>query len=260
MVDIQDKVVEVDVTVHEARIEHGVGRLFLSAPPEIRAARAGQYVMIRSLRAGGPLLGRPLTILHSGGHLELMYNIVGEGTRHLSTTLPGEVVQLVGPLGRPFALPDTEVTIIGDAGHVGTTLSLARERGEAKRPTRVIFTGTPDAAGVYPAAIHFLVGEFEATGATVDLVDERTIAEAVETARPALIAAGASDGIMAKVQAVADRLAIPGFVALQAPMACGVGVCQACVRHFRDGAMRIICETPIVDLAAPVFAEGGRHG
>ncbi|WP_108663361.1 hypothetical protein [Acuticoccus kandeliae] len=258
-----DKVVEIDVTVHDARVEHGVGRLFVAAPPEIRAARAGQFVLVRSLRAGAPLLGRPLTILHDGANLELMFNIVGTGTRFLAAAMPGEVVQIVGPLGKPFDLPGTLVTIIGDASHVGTTLSLARERGAAGLPTDVLFVTGAEENGAPSATTNFLAGEFAATGAAVTIVAEPDLEDAIESARPAMIAAGAGDHLMAGVQAVAGRLGIPGVVALQAPMACGVGVCLVCVRPFRDGPMRIICETPIVDLAEPVFpvATGGAaHG
>jgi dihydroorotate dehydrogenase electron transfer subunit len=242
-------VADVVASVEEAGVTDGVGRLVLQCPDEVRGARAGQFVLVRSLAPGAPLLPRPLSVLFSGDRLELLFNVVGAGTRALAALRPGDPVGLVGPLGHPFAAPDEPILIVGDGSHVGTMLGLARERGTAATVIHVA-TGHP----ADPA----LVALFEATGATVEATDRAGLAAALARTAPAFVAAGAADDVLATVQRWAATRGIPGEAALQAPMACGLGACHVCVRPFAAG-LRLVCEGPVFPLAEARFAEAA-HG
>lgn len=238
-------VADVVLAALEVGVADGVGRLVLPCPAEVTGAKAGQFVLVRSLAPRAPLLPRPLSILFHRGRLELLFNIVGAGTTALAALRPGDPVHLVGPLGSPFAAPEGPILIVGDGSHVGTMLGLARERGRAASVLYVKAGHPSDAA---------LIAAFEATGVAVAASDGAGLAAALADAVPAFIAAGASDEVMREVQAFAAARGIPGEVALQATMACGLGVCHVCVRPFADG-LRLVCEGPVFPLADARFGE-----
>jgi dihydroorotate dehydrogenase electron transfer subunit len=84
----------------------------------------GQFVLLHLSRQGGILLGRPFSIYGFSNHpngaaLEILYRIVGRGTRAMSLLRKGNSVKLLGPLGRGFDLPTRESRIMLVAGGVG---------------------------------------------------------------------------------------------------------------------------------------------
>lgn len=71
------------------------------------------------------LLRRPFSIcaLHTGSSqstiLELIYAAIGPATLRLTTCQPGDILQVIGPLGRGFWMPEGKTTALMIAGGVG---------------------------------------------------------------------------------------------------------------------------------------------
>ena len=244
---IADPVADADVAVRQREVVAGICHLRLDAPPGFLAARAGQFALVRSLRPEAPLLPRPLSIVSLDDGLELVFNIVGPGTKAIASVAEGEAVQIVGPLGRPIASPGGELTILTDASHVGTMLALARQRAAESLPTEVVYVASEERE----ATDDHLAGVFMASGLPVRRIAPRSLDDALRDVRH--LAAGASDGVMRRVQALASERGIEGVATLHAVMACGVGACHSCARRCRDGSLRLVCEGPHFDLAAPSF-------
>ena len=77
----------------------------VKAPKIVKRARAGQFVHIR---CGFELpMRRPLSIMrveeHSGC-MDLLYKVVGTGTRILASRHKNEILDIMGPIGEPFRL------------------------------------------------------------------------------------------------------------------------------------------------------------
>src|SRR3989442_15338342 len=83
--------------------------LTLECPAIAREARAGQFVMLQTRQGFDPLLRRPMSICRvlpgRRGRIQILYKIVGEGTRYLSQQPVGALVPILGPLGNGFQLP-----------------------------------------------------------------------------------------------------------------------------------------------------------
>lgn len=235
------------VRVAAATCDGDLARLVADCPQQIRGARAGQFVLARNPSPGAPPLGRPLSVLFDGDRLELLFNVVGEGTHALADLRPGDDLHLVGPLGAPFDPLAAPLAIVADRGHAGTMLGLARERADA---TAVLVVADP--ARLSPAETA-LRAAFEAAGAT-RLASFGTLGDMLHEIRPAAVAVGAADKVVAAVQDFAAANGVPGCAALQAPMACGLGVCLVCVRRTAAGDLVPVCLGPTFDLA--VFADG----
>ena len=84
------------------------GRQFIlrvRAPKCARAALPGSFAHVTCDPAVP--MRRPLSIMRAdpeAGWIEFLYKIVGEGLGHLSSRRPGDVVSVLGPIGKPFVL------------------------------------------------------------------------------------------------------------------------------------------------------------
>ena len=75
-------------------------------PKNIEEIKPGQFFNVRVKDACQPFLRRPF-----GAHnirkdnIEILYKVVGNGTRILSGRVKGELLDVIGPLGNGFSLP-----------------------------------------------------------------------------------------------------------------------------------------------------------
>ena len=115
-----------DTTVLYNRLEApGYYRMGLSCTAGFDTAKPGQFVMVRVGIEARPLLRRPFSLLgliHERGRvagIEILYKVVGEGTKRLSRYRQGETLSLLGPLGNAFLVPDTCRRLVLVAGGGG---------------------------------------------------------------------------------------------------------------------------------------------
>ncbi|HRP94559.1 MAG TPA: dihydroorotate dehydrogenase electron transfer subunit, partial [Ignavibacteriaceae bacterium] len=89
--------------------------------PEIaEKVKPGQFLNIRVTETTFPLLRRPFSVCDvEGENIFLMFNILGEGTKILALKHPGEMVDILGPLGNGFNLDGEYETAIIVAGGLG---------------------------------------------------------------------------------------------------------------------------------------------
>ncbi|NCB31593.1 MAG: single-stranded-DNA-specific exonuclease RecJ, partial [Clostridia bacterium] len=82
-------------------------RLVLDAPAIAADALPGQFCMLEVRPGYHPFLRRPMSIERIfPGSVSILYKVEGEGTRLLSGLAPGQSINLQGPLGKPFPLPE----------------------------------------------------------------------------------------------------------------------------------------------------------
>src|SRR5512142_1045934 len=75
------------------------------APELVAGARAGQFVHVRTGDYSGLVLRRPFSINTADpatGSLTIHFRTVGRGTEWLTRVRPGDRLDMLGPLGRPF--------------------------------------------------------------------------------------------------------------------------------------------------------------
>ncbi len=105
-----------------ASVEHA-GEQFilrLNAPKTAAHAKPGQFVHLR-VSEGRPLR-RPISIMLTNpqkGTVDLLYKVIGEGTRELAERKTGEILPMLGPIGRPFDLSDSTRRYVLIGGGVG---------------------------------------------------------------------------------------------------------------------------------------------
>lgn len=201
----------------------------------VKAARPGQFVMMQVRSGIDPLLRRPFSICGVNGDvLLILYRVVGHGTAILSEKKPGDLVQVLGPLGKGFEFPEKAVQPIMVAGGMGIAplifLSLAMARKDQH-----FLVGYGISAEVVPLDHLGIVGLSPAIatedgaqgyhGLVTDLLDS-VLSSAIET--PFAIFTCGPLPMLQAVRRIALGGNLPCQVSLESTMACGVGACQGC--------------------------------
>ncbi|MBN1550412.1 dihydroorotate dehydrogenase electron transfer subunit [bacterium] len=92
------------------------------APSLVETAKPGQFLMIRVLSDSfDPLLRRPISIMNvtPDGSLEILYKTVGKGTYLLTRLMSGMNIDVLGPLGTGFAIPNEPKNVFIVGGGIG---------------------------------------------------------------------------------------------------------------------------------------------
>lgn len=239
-------------------------KLVLAAPSDLVAlCHAGQFFHILCPQAAGetPYLRRPMSIYGfdaQADELQFLYKVTGAGTRGLAALGPGDGLNVVGPLGRPFVIAPQWRRLVLLARGVGlaTLAPLALEAQRLGRElTAVCSARTPE--------LLMSLDYFRDLGAdviTVTDADGSSSMENLEALLEGLIAGRGVDAfftcgsnrMLKLLQRLGARHGIPGQIALEQQMACGLGMCHCCVRPFRQGErvvnLRVCREGPVFDL------------
>lgn len=214
--------------------------------PEISAeCRAGQFVMIRVDRGYDPLLRRPFSICRSGndGIIEIVYKVVGKGTRLLSEKDAGSEIDVLGPLGNSFDLDaeyDSYVFVNGGMGFPPLAF-LAEELHKRSKKTVFYYGALSVNDLIYKNEIERLCGTFVAVtedgssgrkGLVTDVflsdIREGLIGEntAVISCGPLLM--------LKRMCSLSKEYGFHLEVSLENEMACGIGICQGCAVKVAD--------------------------
>jgi dihydroorotate dehydrogenase electron transfer subunit len=258
-------------------------RVRVVCPSIARRIVPGQFVMLRLAGSNDPLLARPLalydTVLSASGEpeaIDIVYLVVGRMTSRLATLVPGQPLEIWGPLGNGFP-PQSTDHLIMVAGGIGQTpfLALGREHRGLRRyggPPRDVAT-VPKITLCYGVRRQQLlagVNDFESLGTDVRLCTEdgsaghhgrvtellqQTLSDVRSSSR--VVCCG-PEPMMEAVAEICQHAMVPCQVSLESPMACGIGICFSCVAKVRDdqGAWdyrRTCIEGPVFDAERIVF-------
>ncbi len=217
--------------------------------PRAHAARPGQFAMLRGDWGTEPLLGRPMSYLSGGEEPEFLLKIVGAGTSWLAAARTGDRMDVVGPLGNAFAPASPGRKQILVAGGVGVVpLFFHAARGDVEGASFLYGGRTADdlpLAEPLSALCDLRLATEDGSRGTKGRVTE--LLAGLLDARTDVLTCGPTP----MMRAVAERSARAGarcFASLEAPMACGYGVCLGCVVKAQGGGFRYVCtDGPVID-------------
>jgi dihydroorotate dehydrogenase electron transfer subunit len=142
----------------------------IHAPELATGSRAGQFVHIRTGDYSGLVLRRPFSINTADpttGVITIHFRTIGRGTEWFTRLRPGDPIDLLGPLGRPFEVDPRSrhlLLVAGGLGMAGVRF-LADEAIRDGRQVTLLF-GAASARDVYPSSL--LPDEVEYVIATDD--------------------------------------------------------------------------------------------
>jgi len=256
---VAPRLLEAPIVGHD-RVGTEYWQLTLAAPDVARTAAPGQFVMLTIARPGepAPVLPRPMAIYardRSAGTIDVVYRVVGEGTRRLTDWRAGETMVTVGPLGRGFVVSDGARRIVLIGRGIGTC-SLTMLAGDAAAAgVRVGAVASARHAGVligpetYRAAgVANVIGVVDDDGSSAPTALAPRLADLCADGVDELYVCG-SARLLALAAGLAGRYGAGVQVSLEAHMACGLGFCHGCAA----GRPGLPHETPLVCADGPVF-------
>jgi dihydroorotate dehydrogenase electron transfer subunit len=242
----------------------------LEAPAIARAARPGQFVMLQVHQGRDPLLRRPMSVCRVPGaarrSVQILYKVVGEGTRLLSRQPIGARLATLGPLGNGFrptpaargARAPRPLLVAGGIGIAIFPFLAEALRSRGARPLLLFGARTArDLVGLalfrprgVSARLATEDGSRGTKGFVTALLDPLLRGNGP---RPAIYACGPTPMLRA-VAALAIERGAPCQLALESQMPCGIGVCLGCVVACRGGADGTLYRRVCTD--GPVFEAG----
>ena len=224
--------------------------LQLVSPTIAERAQPGQFLSL-GVEAAGIVLRRPFALYTVSqqrpwaGTVEVIFDVVGPGTRWLADRDKHDLVDVVGPLGRPFPLPQQRVPCLLVGGGYGTAPLLYLAQILSQRRLRVdMVIGASTQARVFNAieakrlsAMTLFTtddGSFGQPGRVTDVLDD-----ALESSGARVVYACGPMPMLAGVASVCARRGVPCQVSVEQEMACGTGVCWTCVvPYWRKGRVQ----------------------
>jgi dihydroorotate dehydrogenase electron transfer subunit len=240
--------------------------LIVDASPKALSVKPGQFfnLLCPSPDEGELWLRRPQSVYRidrERGRIEFLYKCVGRGTYGLATLERGHALNMVGPLGVGFSLDPgwRNIVVLGRGvglATMGPISQLASEAGVGV--TAILSARSPE---------FVMAGDlFAESGKVISVLDSdgSSAVENVEGILQALITQGRADAFFTcgsnRLFQLMKRLGrthgIPGQVAMEQVMACGLGPCYVCVRTFevngKKELRRVCIEGPVFDLQEAV--------
>ncbi len=255
--------------------------LSVHSPRQARATRPGQFAMLRLLGRSDVLLRRPMSIFdvaHAGPAcgtgatarkpakpelIQLLYKVVGRGTRLMAELKPGDKMGLLAPLGHGFfaeeymesAREADEVLHVAGGIGIAALLLPARDVARAGIRQRLFFGGRARADLVGVEAFKPFVG------AVVPATEDGSHGHHGYVTRPLeeylkrhrnkkflLMVCGPWVMLQASV-ALARNYGHPCLVSMENRMGCALGVCLGCcIRVVGEGHgayQRVCTEGPV---------------
>lgn len=253
--------------------------LSLDAPRQAPAARPGQFAMVRVLGRSDVLLRRPMSIFDVQGQdggptgparpgrtlriLQLLYKIVGRGTRLMAELKPGEKVGLLAPLGHGFFEEDylprahecEEVLHVAGGIGIAALLLPAKQLAEARFRQRLFFGARTqeDLVGLqeFKPLVRATLLATENGSAGYRGFVTRPLEEYLSkhtSKRFMLMVCGPWAMLRATVE-LAKRFRHPCLVSMENRMGCGLGVCLGCSIRVQgtghEAYQRVCTEGPV---------------
>ena len=257
--------------------------LTLDSPEIAKATKPGQFVHITV--SDSLAMRRPISIMSvdtDNGTFDLLYKVVGEGTRQLAERKIGEVLSIIGPIGNGFELTDKKLPLlIGGGVGMPPMIAIAQQMKDTNHDPFVIlgsevpFPFTPELSKIgnpCPNASHTmpLLEEWNVACRLASLQDYKGVFKGYVTdlAREYLNTLSTDElaqvevyscgphPMLEAVAKLAKEYDLPCQVSLEEYMACAVGGCAGCVVEVQTDAgpaMKRVCvDGPIFD-ATTVF-------
>ena len=229
-------------------------------PDREHAPHAGQFFTLRAWGADeAPFLSRPISVHRwnpESSTIEFLYQVVGEGTEKIAQLKMKNKLQLTGPMGNSFDVPDIvskykKIAVVG--GGIGTApmFQLTRELAAAGVKPDVFFgfRDTPYCMEEY-RPIANLVKASTDTG-TVGF--HGFVTQLYDPADYDVVLVCGPTVMMRNAARLCAEKGTPCFVSMEKKMACGIGACLGCTCETKGGEGRSVCKNGPVFDATEVF-------
>lgn len=248
------------ITAHE-QLSDTQWRLELSAGDIAPMVQPGQFVHLRIPDFEAHVLRRPFSVYQADADaktIRIVYRVVGEGTARMTQLAVGETVDVIGPVGNGWTLPEEakRILIIGAGVGAAPVYELAKRAHACGCKTTVVLGAQTQAELVFEQAYRDLGvevvcatddGSYGFAGFCTDAALE-IVAAAEAAGEPFEYCAVCGPYPVMRIAASFCREhGIACEVSMERRMACGIGACLSCVLDTTSGKKRSCVDGPVFD-------------
>ncbi len=241
------------------KVADNIYKMVLDSSSVYNKALPGQFVHVRGNNSYKPLLRRPFSIYKiDSGNMSILYKVVGEGTFCLSQHKNNEKIDVLGPLGNHFVMPEGKKKIFFIAGGMGIApISFLIDFFVEKKVgmmdnIKVIFGVRKSEELILKddlkknkyLDLHLLTedGKEGKKGTTIECF-ENLIKK--EDNSNCLVYAAGPIAMFRALKKICDFYGIPAQVTYENFMGCGIGACLGCVINTKNGQKRVCKDGPV---------------
>ncbi|HOK24992.1 MAG TPA: dihydroorotate dehydrogenase electron transfer subunit [Bacteroidales bacterium] len=227
--------------------------LELVSPEKLQNLMPGQFVQVRIDGSRETFLRRPFSVHdldYDKNSIKILVQIAGKGTEKMSKLLPGEILNIIYPLGRPFSEPNKgeNILLVGGGSGVAPLLFLAKHIKQLEI--------NPDILLGFKSQQRIIeTEEFEKYGRVFITTDDGSAGrEGLVTEHPLLLKGKydriyccGPEAMMKAVVSLAKSRNIFCEVSLEHLMACGIGICLCCIVKTTRGNICTCTEGPVIN-------------
>ena len=254
---------EACTVVSNNQVGPGLHLVRLRSPRIASSLAPGQFVHMAIPGMEGHVLRRPFSVYRcneAAGTLDIIYQVVGFGTEHMTSFAEGAQASIIGPVGNGWRLPEGARKILLVGGGVGAAplFMLAEELCGGCVDAKVVLGAQTRAALVTFEDYCALEGL-----AVVAATDDGSFGHAGFCTQPAqdaiaqgdvdFVACCGPEPLMRIVASMAAEAGIPCQVSMERRMACRVGACISCVVETTEGKRRSCIDGPVFDAEKVVW-------
>lgn len=282
---MQPTIHSINAKVVEHQIFYGQQFILTLHAPEIaNNTLPGQFVHIQCDK--GLLMRRPISIMSTNkdkGEIDLLYKVVGEGTKLLSKAIVGQLLPTLGPIGNGFALNSKKrPLLLGGGVGMPPMIAIAQviKDNQDIKPLAILASEVPFP---FEPILSQIPTDYTDASHTMPLIEGWGIAcrltslQGYEGVYQGFVTALAEDYLQSlsktelseveifacgphpmleAVAKLAKKYQLPAQVSLEETMACAVGGCAGCVVKVVDNgveSMKRVCVDGPVFEASTVF-------
>lgn len=234
--------------VSNERLTEDCWRIVLEAPQIGSEIKPGQFIMLKIGGSDGPLFRRPFSVFRrvklNGGTLgiEVVYKVVGRGTRFMADLRKGDALDVIGPLGHGFEwCRDKQVHILLAGGTGSACIFMLGE--EISNVVKEYGLDLNILLGVETKKSLVLEKEFRALNGKVmvstdngtygyhGLVTEmlKDSIDGGKISSDCAIYASGPEPMLKALAPICQKYYIPTQISMERHMMCGIGACLTCV-------------------------------
>ena len=229
--------------VEKEEVINGIFKFVVDASEVVNTAKPGQFIEIRVNDDIEPFLRRPISIHNmdkNSGKLEFIFQVKGKGTQILSKKEIGNLIDIIGPLGKGTFKYDKyeKIGIIGGGIGVFPLYELAKEAKNDGKDVNIYL-------GFRNKDLVCLEKEFNDVSSSLTLTTDDGsysqkgfaidfLKQDIEDGKIDCIYACGPLPMLKAVKNLAIEKNIPCQISLEERMGCGLGVCLGCAVKTAD--------------------------
>ena len=233
--------------IHNLLLSSKTGLLTIKPLEQALDPEPGQFYMLGVSDSQDPLLKRPFSFFRNTSEgIQFLYEVRGRGTMMMKDFCAGEVINVLGPLGKGYPKPNNKRTPLVIAGGIGIASVFPLIESFANRA--YIFYGARDNEGLimlnelrrFSDKLYISTddGSTGLRGTVVNILSDFLNSHfSVLGSRMIMYACGRRSMLEA-VSRVALEKGMKGYVSTEEHMACGMGACLGCAIKVKSKKQR----------------------